>query len=304
MHNTNIYSLDLNLLVVFVTLWETQSVTRASERLALSQSAASHALRRLRERLGDELFVLGRGGLLPTPRATELIGPVREALEKIDQALQGTEQFVSATALRTFRIAAGDFIEFLILPKLLQHISVAAPGIIIEIVPLPEPSALPAMLESGAIDLMINTPATLGAGVRFERLAFVQLLTLIWQRERLPAGRFPLDLYLERPHVVISLHERGGNIIDRTLAEQSLSRRIGAVVQNFMAMPVIASQTGYICNLPSPIARAFADTFSLSCHTPPVEFPEPEIFAYWHMRFDADEGLQWLREQVKQCTLS
>jgi DNA-binding transcriptional LysR family regulator len=304
MHNINIRTLDLNLLVVFITLWDTQSVTRASERLALSQSAVSHALRRLRERLGDELFVLGRAGLLPTSRATELIGPVREALEKIDQALQGGAQFSPATALRTFRIAAGDFVEFLILPKLLQHISVEAPGVVIEIVPLPELTALPLTLESGAIDLMINTPAELGAGVRFERLATVQLLTLIWQRERLASGRFPLDLYLDRPHVVISTHERGGNIIDRTLSAQSLSRRIGAVVQNFMAMPVIASQTGYICNLPSPIARTFADVFSLSCHAPPFEFPEPELIACWHTRFDADEGLQWLREQVKYCVVS
>ncbi|WP_338581546.1 LysR family transcriptional regulator [Pseudomonas sp. MAG733B] len=304
MHNINIRTLDLNLLVVFITLWETQSVTRASERLALSQSAVSHALRRLRERLGDELFVLGRAGLLPTSRATELIGPVREALEKIDQVLQGGELFSPANAQRTFRIAAGDFVEFLILPRLLQHISVAAPGVVIEIVPLPEPGTLSLMLESGAIDLMINLPEALGAGVRFEQLSTVQLLTLIWQRERLPEGRFPLDLYLERPHVVISMHERGGNIIDRTLAAKSLSRCIGAVVQNFMAMPVIASQTGYICNLPSPIARTFADVFNLSCHSPPLEFPEPELIACWHARFDADEGLQWLRAQVRRCAVN
>jgi DNA-binding transcriptional LysR family regulator len=304
MHNINIRTLDLNLLVVFITLWETQNVTRASERLALSQSAVSHALRRLRERLGDELFVLGRSGLVPTSRATALIGPVREALEKIDQVLQGGESFSPATAQRTFRIAAGDFVEFLILPKLLQLISVVAPGVVIEIVPLPEPGTLSLMLESGAIDLMLNTPAALGAGVRCESLTTVQLLTLIWQREGLTAGRFPLDLYLERPHVVISMHERGGNIIDRTLAAQSLSRRIGAVVQNFMAMPIIAAQTGYICNLPSPIARTFAGVFNLSCHAPPFEFPEPELIACWHTRFDADEGLQWLRVQLKDCAVS
>ncbi|MNP30186.1 LysR substrate binding domain protein [compost metagenome] len=180
----------------------------------------------------------------------------------------------------------------------------AAPGVVIEIVPLPEPGSLSLMLESGAIDLMLNTPAALGAGIICERLTTVQLLSLIWQRERLPKGRFPLDLYLERPHVVISMHERGGNIIDRTLAAKSLNRRIGAVVQNFMAMPVIASQTGYICNLPSPIARTFADMFGLSCHTPPLEFPEPELVACWHTRFDADEGLQWLREQVRRCAAS
>ncbi|WP_426619913.1 LysR family transcriptional regulator [Pseudomonas rustica] len=304
MHNINIRTLDLNLLVVFLTLWETQSVTRASERLALSQSAVSHALRRLRERMGDELFVLGRTGLLPTSRATEIIGPVREALEKIDQVLQGGSTFSPGTTQRTFRIAAGDFVEFMILPKLLQHISTTAAGVVIEVVPLPDPLALSLMLESGAIDLMINTPAVLGAGVRSEKLATVQLQTLIWQREGLKAGRFPMALYLERPHVVISMHERGGNIIDRTLAAQSLRRPIGAVVQNFMAMPVIASQTGYICNLPSPIAQAFAKAYKLSCHAPPIEFPEPELIVCWHTRFDADAGLQWMRDLVRQCALA
>jgi DNA-binding transcriptional LysR family regulator len=303
MHNINTRTLDLNLLVVFVTLWETQSVTRASERLALSQSAVSHALRRLRERMGDELFVLGRTGLLPTTRAGELIGPVREALGKIDQALQGAEQFSPATTLRTFRIAAGDFVEFMILPKLLAHISTAAPGVVIEIVPIPEPTALPLMLESGAIDLLVNTPAALGAGMCCERLATVKLVTLIWKREGLASGRFPLDLYLTRPHVVISMHERGGNIIDRTLATKSLSRHVGAVVQNFLAMPVIAAQTGYICNLPSPIAAVFADICNLSCHTPPIDFPEPELNLCWHGRFNGDEGLRWLREWVKKSAV-
>jgi hypothetical protein len=71
-----------------------------------------------------------------------------------------------------------------------------------------------------------------------------------------------------------------------------------------MAMPVIASQTGYICNLPSPIARTFADMFSLSCHAPPLEFPEPELIACWHTRFDADEGLQWLRVQIRDSAVS
>ncbi|MNT84164.1 HTH-type transcriptional regulator SyrM 1 [compost metagenome] len=82
-----------------------------------------------------------------------------------------------------------------------------------------------------------------------------------------------------------------------------MARRIGVLVQNFMAMPVIASQTGYICNLPGPIAEAFAATFGLSCHEPPVDFPEPELVAHWHSRFDADPGLQWLREQVKNCAV-
>lgn len=304
MHNINTRTLDLNLLVVFATLWETQNVTRASERLALSQSAVSHALRRLRERLEDELFVAGRGGLVPTARAAELIGPVRDALARLDDVLQGSAPFVPAAAQRKFRIASGDFVEFLILPRLIQHIAREAPGVKIEVVPLPLTSAVPALLESGEIDLVISSPMTLGASLRQEPITTVSLLTLIWQREGLPPGRFPLELYLQRPQVMIEVHQRDGNIIDETLRAQGLARRIGVLVQNFMAMPVIAAQTGYICNLPGPIAGAFAATFGLSCHQPPIDFPEPELVAYWHARFDVDPALLWLREQVRRCAHS
>lgn len=298
MHKINTKTLDLNLLVVFATLWETQNVTRASERLSLSQSAVSHALRRLRERLGDELFVNGRGGLVPTARARELIGPVREALARLDDALEGTTPFVPSQAKRKFRIASGDFVEFLILPRLIQHIASEAPGVMVEVVALPPNSSIPTLLENGDIDLLISTPMAVGAGLRHELITTVPILTLIWEREGLPPGRFPLDLYLQRPQVMIEAHQRGSNVIDQTLRAQGLARRMGALVQNFMAMPVIASQTGYICNLPGPIAEAFATTFGLSCHEPPVDFPPPELVAFWHSRFDADPGLRWLRELV------
>lgn len=303
MNRINTRTLDLNLLVVFVTLWETQSATRASERLALSQSAVSHALRRLRERLGDELFVMGRGGLVPTARAAELIGPVRDALARLDDALEGASPFVPATVRRKFRIASGDFVEFLILPRLIQHIAREAPGVMIEVMPLPPNNAVSGLLESGEIDLVISTPMTFGAGLRHELITTVSLLTLIWKREMLPPGRFPLDLYLERPQVMIEVHQRDDNIIDQALLAKGLARRIGVLVQNFMAMPVIASQTGYICNLPGPIAEAFAASFGLSCHEPPIDFPAPELVGYWHSRFDADPGLRWLREQVKHHAL-
>lgn len=304
MHSVNTRTLDLNLLVVFATLWDTQNVTRAGERLALSQPAVSHALRRLRERLGDELFVTGRHSLVPTARAAELIGPVREALSRLDDVLQGTAPFLPAVAQRKFRIASGDFVEFLILPRLIQHIAREAPGVMIEVVPLPPSNALVPLLETGEIDLVINTPLALGAGLREESITTVSLLTLIWKREGLPPGRFPLDLYLERPQVMIEMHQRVGNIIDMTLQTEGLARRVGVLVQNFMAMPVIASQTGYICNLPGPIAQVFAENFGLSCHQPPFDFPEPELIAYWHARFDSDSGLKWLRELIKDCAVT
>lgn len=299
----NSKNLDLNLLVLFVTLWETRNVTRAAERLALSQPAVSHGLRRLRERLGEELFVNGRGGLLPTPRASELIVPVREALEKIDQALQGAGRFIPAVTQRKFRIAASDYVEFAILPRLIDRIRQLAPGVVLQMQPLPaaHTGQTQSMLESGEVDLAIDVSDLPGAGLRFEHLFRIPLVTLVWQREGLPAGPVPLELYLERPHVVIGLQDHGGSIIDQMLAAKGMKRQIGAVVQNFMAMPAIAAQTGYLCNLPSPLAKALAEVFKLTIHATPMAFSEPELKLYWHARFDEDESLRWLRAQMLDC---
>lgn len=303
MNNVNIRNLDLNLLVLFVILWETRNVTRAGERLALSQSAVSHGLRRLRERLGDELFVYGRNGLLPTPRASELIAPVREALDKIEQALQGSERFSPARAKRKFRIAASDYVEFAILPALIEHTNRLAPGVVFQMQPLPPPNSgqVQSMLENGEVDLAMDVNLSTGAGLRSEPLISIPLVTLIWRREALPDGPLPLELYLERPHVVIGLQDHGGSVIDQVLALRGLKRRIGAVVQNFMAMPAIAAQTGYLCNLPAPLARVLVGSFNLSCHATPIAFPEPELKIYWHKRFDEDASLQWLRDQMHAC---
>src|ERR1700754_560553 len=129
MRQANTKSLDLNLLAVFMMLWDTRSVTRASDRLALTQPAVSHALRRLRDALGDQLFVSAKGGLVPTSRCETLIGPVREALGKIEEALKDEETFVPSLARRECNIAAGDLVEFSILPRLVEQVGQQAPGI-------------------------------------------------------------------------------------------------------------------------------------------------------------------------------
>lgn len=298
MNKINIYRLDLNLLVVFTTLWDSRNVTRASERLALTQPAVSHALRRLRERLGDPLFINGRNGLLPTPRAMELIGPVREALEKIDGALQSGPSFDPAVEQREFRIAAGDYIEFALLPKLAEHVGKQAPGVVLKVAHLPEAAELPLLLEQGAIDLAIGAPLT-GVDLCCEPLAEMHFCTLIWKREGLRSKRFPLALYLERPHVVLDPRTHGGGFIDQLLATRGHRRRIGAEVQNMLTMPVIAARTGYICNVPKQIASTFADAFDLSCHEPPLKLPVQKLTTFWHTRFEADPGLLWLREQIR-----
>jgi DNA-binding transcriptional LysR family regulator len=234
MHKINIRSFDLNLLSVFVVLWDTRSVTRASDRLALTQPAVSHALRRMRDAVGDDLFVNAKGGLVPTARCEALIGPVREALEKIGLALQEEETFVPSLAQREFNIAAGDLIEFSIVPQLVEQLGKDAPGIVVRMTHVPEGDLALQLLESGELDVIMSGQPLKGMGVHNETLAEITIATLVWKQEKLRSRRFPLDLYLKRPHVIIQMPPRQESIVDQTLANLGLQRPVGAVVQNFM----------------------------------------------------------------------
>lgn len=193
MQKVNVRTFDLNLLALFVTLWETRSVTRASDRLALSQPAVSHALRRLRGAMGDELFVSTKGGLVPTARGEALIGPVRDALEQIERALQEREAFVPALSQREFNIAATDYFEFSILPQLVEHVSSQAPGIVIRLAPVPEGETASQLLESGDLDAIVSAHPAKGMGIAHEMLDEVSLTTMIWKSEGAPQTPLPVS---------------------------------------------------------------------------------------------------------------
>ena len=295
----NIRTFDLNLLAVFITLWETRSVTRAAQRLALTQPAVSHALRRLRQAVGDELFVNGKGGLVPTLRGETLIGPVREAFEQIRQALREEVTFVSATARREFNIAAGDLVEFSIMPQLVEYLGLHAPGIVIRLNPVPECGLAQRLLESGELDAVLCAQSLASTVIHSEVLMDISLTILIRKQENLHKPQFPLPLYLARPHVVIWMPDRQATVVDRTLSQYGLQRRIGAVVQNFTTMPMIAARTGYICNVPTLIAAPFAQMFDLSVHEPPLAFDTSQLYLSWHRRVDSDPAHAWFLEQIR-----
>src|SRR5882672_2657872 len=300
MSRFNIRSLDLNLLSVFVILWDTRSVSRTSERLALTQPAVSHALKRLRDRLGDALFVPGRQGLVPTTRALELINPVRAALGQIERALENAPSFTPAEAHREFRIATLDLVEFWMLPALLEVIGAEAPGVVVRSVPVPDPGSAQALLEAGDIDVVVDGRPVGGTGVRCEALAEVNLVTLIWKREKLRGEKFPLPLYLKRPHVIFQWFDRAGSVVDHALAAKGHKRKVGAIVQTFLAMPAVAARTGYVCNVPEQVSDRFAEVFDLSVHRPPVDLPPSTVFHAWHARFESDPALVWLLQRMRK----
>ncbi|WP_183016812.1 LysR family transcriptional regulator [Achromobacter sp. UMC46] len=295
----NTKKFDLNLLTVFLELWETRSVTRTSERLSLTQSAVSHALRRLRIALDDELFLQSRAGLRPTSLAQRLVGPIRKALEEIGDTLSLESSFDPTTAQREFDIAIGEIVELSLAPLLVKKVAEEAPGVSLKFRAMLDSRTVCAMLEKGDLQLALSTRDINGASIKNETLTELSLVAMLSKEILLPGRLMSMDKYLSIPHVVIHPVDHRGSIVDLALAENGLKRPIGAVVQNYMVMAMVAAQCGYICHLPHLLADKFGDLLGLEIYDLPIEIPPSPLIATSHTRFQSDPGVAWLLQMVK-----
>jgi len=301
MRRFNIRSLDLNLLSVFEILWDTRSVSRASSRLALTQSAVSHALKRLRERLDDPLFVPTPRGLVPTPRAAELIVPVREALNLISGALVRQTAFDPAASTAEYRIAATDLVECWFIPMLLGLVHRDSPGTRVRSVSLPETDAIARQLETEGAELALVQDRLTTANIRCDPLGEFGLVTMMRRPEGPPGPGLPLDIFLKRPHVAFDRRNQpGGGRVDARLKEMGLRRRIGAEVQTLHAMMATAQRTGCLCTLPSFMAP-YASAFGLGVYELPFPLSPVPLFVAWHVRHDRDPAMAWLLERAREA---
>lgn len=294
--------IDLNLLTSLDVLLDEKNVTRAAKRLGVSQPAASHNLRRLRELLGDPLLVRTRLGMEATPRALELIPAVRAALEAAESVLQAAPAFEAATAERAFVLAMADQAELQLLPPLVQRLAEVAPGIRLQLRPMPGDVAT--ALADGTLDLAIGVYADAPAGIRSEPLWRETFSCVV--RRASPAARGPFDLrrYLSLPHVLVAPRGRPGSIVDDRLAKSGLARRIAVTVPHFLVAPAIVAASDLVWTAPSGLAHVLASSYPLTVRTPPLDLPSWFNTMRWHLRLDRDPGLAWLRERLREVAPS
>ncbi len=289
--------LDLNLLPVLDALVTERHVTRAAHRLGLSQPATSHALARLRDLLGDPLLVRGPGGLVPTPRALAIAPRVREALELTARALAGEPAFDPATARRAFHVAASDYAELVVLPRLVAAIRTLAPGVDLWSYPVPADPA--AALADGTIDVaLVPRRPSWPAGV-YERRLFDETFTCAVRRGH-PAAqrRLTLPRFCELDHLLVAPRGTTGSYVDDALAAAGRTRRIAVAVPHFLVAPHVIAATDLIATLATRVARTFEATLRLALLAPPVELTGFTIALAWHERTQRDPAHRWLREQI------
>ncbi len=298
----NIRSIDLNLLVALDVLLEERSVTKAGQRIGLSQPAMSNALRRLRQALGDPLLIRTSQGMVPTSLATDLIGPVRKALAELEGVLTKDKRFDPSKAERVFRLAAMDHTWVVLLPHLARLLASQAPGIRLDLFPHSE--ATEASLQSGAVDAAVVVGGRYGRGAGFQRAELYDDNFDCLVRRNHPVVKRQLTLrhYLELGHVLASPRSRRGGVVDRALKKRGLSRRVQVIVPHFAAAPFVVAETDLVSTLPRGVARPFARMLDLKVFPPPVKLEGGPWFLVWHERTLHDAAQTWLRKQIMEVS--
>jgi DNA-binding transcriptional LysR family regulator len=292
--------MDLNLLAYFDALISEGQVSRAAERVNLSQPAMSLALKRLRELFDDPLLVRTPNGMVPTSRARALIGPVREILRRSEDLLRPRGSFVPGEASASLVLMSTDYVSLLLMPPLTRQIEKIAPHVQINAKAV-DPEQLKYLFESGQVDLgvgyCVNPPGELRI-----RHAFEENLVCIARAEH-PAiqGRLSLEQFTQNPQVQIRPGDmRYVVLLERALSLHGVEARIGAVVHDFIVAPEIVASTDLIAVVPQRMARRYGQALGLQILPLPVEVPPLSFSMIWHERTHREPLYQWLRELVLQ----
>ncbi|TCT08976.1 LysR family transcriptional regulator [Paralcaligenes ureilyticus] len=288
----NINNLDLNLLKVFDALFRERNLTRASVKLCLSQSAVSNALSRLRIALDDPLFQRSSQGMSPTPRAKQLMAPIQQALDLIQNSLRENTPFDYGTSSRTFVIGVGDYGEAVILPRLTDWIMKVAPHIRIDI-RAEHGSQIREEVKEGRIDFALDYFKIPDDKFTSRHLMNDSLVSLVRRDHPSVGEHLSLSDYLTLPHVVMTQRNAW---IDMALKKEGMKRNIAMRVPHFLSMPLIVQKTDLICTLPKRMAHVYADSFRVRVLKTPLVLQPFPIYSIWHESMENDPGHRWLRE--------
>lgn len=293
--------LDLNLLVAFDALIETRSVSRAAERLNLSQPAVSAALRRLRDYFGDPILVVHGKRMLPTSFADSLAAQVRASLRGVEVLIATTTSFDPATSRRTFKFLCSDFATTAILAPLVQRLALSAPSIRIDMA-APEGNFL-AELDQGIVDLLIIPEEHISSSHPADLLFEERHVVVGCAKNPMFQQEITEDIFFSSRHVAVSFgHFRQGAFADQHLQALGRERNIEVLASSFTAIPWLVTGTPRLALMHERLAHQMAKLFPIAFAPLPFAFPVMrEMMAYHHAR-RSDEGLAWLRNQLLEIS--
>lgn len=295
----NLRGVDLNLLTVFDAIFTEGNLTRAADRIGMSQPAMSNALNRLRHLTKDDLFVREGRGIRPTAAAVDLAPSVRQALSLIEEALSQTPAF-DPVEERLFHIGGFDFYEVAILPALLDALKQKSPNVKVH-ASTGTSADLAKSLRYGEVDLVIDYVPLTDDEYKFE-LLFSETLVVMHRRNHPKiGGAMTLANYLDSDHVYRENRpDEPVPEIDQVLGAMGRKRNISLSLNNWLALPAVVANSDLVCSAPRIIAEFYAPQFDLVISPCPVDVRPVPVFMIWHSSKEHHVAHRWLRAQVKR----
>lgn len=289
-------NLDLNLLVVFEAVYSSGNISRAARQLGMSQPTISNALRRLRDSLNDPLFVRAGRGVQPTSRAVQMIGPVRDALQMIQEGVAPSEHFDPTTSTRHFRLAVMDVVEPFIMPHLIHQIqaykSVTFENLGVSNTPMNEG------LNDGSLDLVILNFLADSRNLQCEAITTGHLSVVVRRDHPAIEGEFTVDHFQSLGHIALIPRIRAMSRLDEGLRMLNVERHVAYSVTRLWSFPYILMTTDLVGILPTAFAKLISRTYPLAIYDLPFFIPEERFYMTWKTSRTNDPGHQWLREEI------
>lgn len=296
----NFRRLDLNLLVILGSMFRERSVTAVAAQLGVSQPTVSQSLGKLREFFGDELFVRGREGMLPTAFAATLREPVNEILTTLEKSVFPPVRFDPLTSRRVFTICTSDTGELCFLPSLMRAFEERGPEISLRTVTL-NPADLREAFGAGRVDIALgNFPDLDHKVMGTDELTTDNLVCIA--RKNHPAARepFTLEAFARCEHAIVAARSRVQRLYEATLERQGLELRVKLRPEHFLSLSFILEASDLIATVPLSVARAFARGGAIEIFTPPINIEPIKVAQHWHRRREADPEIQWLRNLIHE----
>jgi len=296
----NLRAVDLNLLVVLDALLDEAHVSRAANRIGLSQPAMSNALERCRYLFKDPLLERGQGGMQPTPKAESLREPLKNLLAEISSILN-PPQIDLSTIRQSVSVLLPDMSSRILLKPLQDELARTAPGVMLVVQPWRGAAAALELLAKGKVDLAVSVFPDIEEPFRRVELFFEQYRVVM--RKTHPAARhFTLDQWLAYPHVVVSGRGDTKGNLDEVLQKHGRTRQVGIVVPSFLVVPSLLNDSDLIAMLPSRCTPD--DDLAFACFDPPLAVTGFPLHLAWHKRRDHDPAIQHVASLIQEILTS
>ncbi len=285
---------DLSILVNLDALLQEGSVTGAARRVGLSTPAMSHALARIRERLGDAILVRSGRGMVLTPRAAALKPRVHSVVTEARHTLEREGPFVARELARTFVVHVTDYVLTvlgIVVDRILRE---EAPGVCIRFVPNSQDD--PRHLRDGESDLAVGIYGELPQEMRSRQLLTDRHICVLRKDHPLANKRLSLEQFARLSHIQVAPRGKPGGYLDDVLREKGLQRTVARAVPYFVTALQLAAATDYVLTISERIAVKLAPSFGLKMRETPMELRPYALSLIWHPRFDGDAGHRFLRE--------